>query len=230
MLYHAYNTEGSVYVGRQGVLEKIYWTDDNWPILPEEASYEKEMGTLDFIDDFTEGLDPIWQWRVTQKIQYTTDEAGLHLQASDENESLGTLLVQETKSLDYSYEATITPDPNAEAGLALIGGANNGFGAPPAGMGISVKGNILTLWESINRERKELASVEIPKGGIKLILQIEDGYRLQAKAELNGKLRTIGAEQNVKHLVPWGMGFRLGLVAKGPSHSSGHFQSVKITY
>lgn len=230
MLYHAYNTEGSVFVGRQGVLEKIHWTDDNWPILPEEASYEKEMGALDFTDDFTERLDPIWQWRVTQKIKYTTDEAGLHLQASEENEALGTLLVQGTKSLDYSYEATITSDPEAEAGLALIGGANNGFGAPVAGMGISVKGNKLTLWESINRERKELATLEIPTGSLKLTLQIKDGYRLQALAELAGEEQPIGGEQNVKHLVPWGMGFRLGLVAKGPSHSSGHFQSVKITY
>lgn len=230
MLYHAYNTTGSVYVGRQGVLEKIHWTDDNWPILPDEASYEKAMGDLDFEDDFKERLDPIWQWRVTQKIQYTTDEAGLHLQASEENEALGTLLVQGTKSLDYSYEATITPDQDAEAGLALIGGANNGFGAPVAGMGISVKGNTLTLWESINRERKELTSVEIPSGSIKLLLQIQDGYRLQAMAELNGELKNIGEKQDVRHLVPWGMGFRLGLVVKGASHSSGHFRSVKIRY
>lgn len=159
-----------------------------------------------------------------------TDEAGLHLQASEENEALGTLLVQGTKSLDYTYEATITPDPDAEAGLALIGGANNGFGAPVAGMGISVKGNTITLWESINRQRKELSSLEIPKGSIKIILQIEKGYLLQAKTKLNGELRNIGSQQDVSHLVPWGMGFRLGLVSKGPSHSSGHFRSVKIRY
>ncbi|WP_111668940.1 glycoside hydrolase family 43 protein [Algoriphagus litoralis] len=230
MLYHAYNTGGSVYVGRQGVLEKIHWTADNWPVLSDEASYEKEREDLDFMDDFTQGLDPIWQWRVTQQIHYTTDEAGLHLQATEENEALGTLLVQGTKSLDYSYEAIIHPDVEVEAGLALIGGANNGFGAPPAGMGISVKGNTLTLWESINRERKELASVKIPDGSIKLVLQIKDGHRLQAKATLNGELKDIGTEQEVGHLVPWGMGFRLGLVAKGPSHTSGHFKSVRITY
>ncbi|MBN7809817.1 family 43 glycosylhydrolase [Algoriphagus sp. H41] len=230
LLYHAYNTEGSVYVGRQGVLEKMHWTADLWPILPDEAAYDRKMSSLDFQDDFSKGLDPIWQWRVTQKIAYSTDEKGLHLQASEENEELGTLLVQGTKSLDYRYEVVVVPDAQAEAGLALIGGANNGFGAPVAGMGVSVKGNQLVLWESSNRQRREIASKEIPAEAIGLILEIKDGYRLQAKAEIGGKLEDIGGEQDVRHLVPWGMGFRLGLVSKGPAGSFGHFQSVKINY
>jgi xylan 1,4-beta-xylosidase len=230
ILYHAYNTKGSVYVGRQGVLEKIHWTADGWPILPEEATYDRQFSSLDFTDDFSKGLDPIWQWRVTQKIHHTTDAKGLHLQASEENEELGTLLVQGTKSLDYRYEAVIIPDERAEAGLALIGGANNGFGAPVAGMGISVKGDQVILWESINKNRKEIATEKIPTGKVQLVLEIKDGYRLQAKAHLGGKLVNIGSEQDVRHLVPWGMGFRLGLVSKGPESASGHFQLVKISY
>ncbi len=230
LLYHAYNTEGSVYVGRQGVLEKMRWTKDLWPILPDEAAYDRKLSSLDFEDDFSKGLDPIWQWRVTQKIDYSTDEKGLHLQASEENEELGTLLVQGTKSLDYRYEVTVLPDPQAEAGLALIGGANNGFGAPVAGIGVSVKGDRLVLWESIDRKRREIASKEIQAEAIGLILEIKDGYRLQAKTLIDGKLELIGTEQDVRHLVPWGMGFRLGLVAKGSPESTAHFRSVKISY
>ncbi|MDR7128617.1 beta-xylosidase [Algoriphagus sp. 4150] len=229
MLYHAYNTEGSVYVGRQGVLEKIEWTSDDWPILANNAGYERSKASLEFRDNFKKRLDPIWQWRVTQDIQYETGKKGLKLQASEENETLGTLLVQGTKSLDYQYEATIIPDENAAAGLAVIGGANNGFGAPPAGMGISVKGNQLVLWETINRKTREIATETVPSGKeVKLILSMKEGYKMTTSAIVDGKTIQVGEVQDVKHLVPWGMGFRLGLVAKGATDSYAHFKEVKI--
>ncbi|PZX57833.1 glycoside hydrolase family 43 protein [Algoriphagus chordae] len=229
MLYHAYNTEGSVYVGRQGVLEKIEWTEDNWPVLANNAGYERSKKSLEFTDDFKERLDPVWQWRVTQDIQYETGQDGLKLQASEENEMLGTLLVQGTKSLDYQYEATVIPDSKAAAGLAVIGAANNGFGAPPAGMGISVKGNQLILWETINQKTREIATQTIPKSKeVKLILSMQDGYKMTTSAIVNGKTIQVGESQDVKHLVPWGMGFRLGLVAKGSTDSYAYFKEVKI--
>ncbi|WP_425636509.1 glycoside hydrolase family 43 protein [Algoriphagus yeomjeoni] len=229
MLYHAYNTEGSVYVGRQGVLEKIEWTADGWPILANNAGYERSKASLEFTDNFKKRLDPVWQWRVTQDIQYETGKAGLKLQASTENEMLGTLLVQGTKSLDYHYEATIIPDQKAAAGLAVIGGANNGFGAPPAGMGISVKGNQLILWETINQKTREIATQTIPDSKeVKLILSMKDGYKMTTSAIVDGRAIQVGEEQDVKHLVPWGMGFRLGLVAKGGTDSYAHFKEVRI--
>ncbi len=229
MLYHAYNTEGSVYVGRQGVLEKIEWTEDNWPILANKAGYERTKASLEFKDNFKKRLDPVWQWRVTQDIQYETGKKGLKLQASEENETLGTLLVQGTKSLDYHYEATVKPNGEAAAGLAVIGGANNGFGAPPAGMGISVKGNQLILWETINQTTQEIATETIPTGKeVKLILSMKEGYKMTTSALIDGKTIQIGETQDVKHLVPWGMGFRLGLVAKGATDSYAHFKEVRI--
>ncbi|WP_192347558.1 glycoside hydrolase family 43 protein [Algoriphagus sp. Y33] len=229
MLYHAYNTEGSVYVGRQGVLEKIEWTSDGWPILANNAGYERSKASLGFRDNFKKRLDPIWQWRVTQDIQYQTGKKGLRLQASEENETLGTLLVQGTKSLDYQYEATVVPDGNAAAGLAVIGGANNGFGAPPAGMGISVKGNQLILWETINQKTREIATETIPAGKeVKLTLTMKNGYRMTTSASVDGKIIQVGEEQDVKHLVPWGMGFRLGLVSKGATDAYAHFKEVRI--
>ncbi|SFU09212.1 Beta-xylosidase [Algoriphagus locisalis] len=229
MLYHAYNKEGSVYVGRQGVLEKIEWTADNWPILANNAGYERSKASLEFSDNFKKRLDPIWQWRVTQDIQYETGKKGLKLQASEENETLGTLLVQGTKSLDYQYEATVIPDGKAAAGLAVIGGANNGFGAPPAGMGISVKGDQLILWETINQKTREIATVTIPSNKqVKLILSMKDGYNMTTSAIVDGETIQVGDTQDVKHLVPWGMGFRLGLVAKGATDSYAHFKEVRI--
>jgi len=229
MLYHAYNTEGSVYVGRQGVLEKINWTADGWPVLENKAGYERSKESLEFKDDFGEKLDPVWQWRVTQDIQFETGKEGLKLFASEENENLGTLLVQGTKSLNYRYEATIIPNDDASAGLALIGGANNGFGAPVAGMGISVQADLVTFWQVIDKKREVFATQTIPRGHpVQLILNMEDGYRMSVSVKVEGATIELGGEKDVKHLVPWGMGFRLGLVSKGPENSFSQFKSVRI--
>lgn len=231
LLNHAYNQEGSVYVGRQGVLQKVEWTDDFWPVFANDEEYSRSKSSLDFIDNFKSRLDPVWQWRVTQDIHFDTGKEGLKLQASEENEKLGTLLVQGTKSLDYQYEAIIIPHEQVEAGLAVIGGANNGFGAPVAGMGISVKGDQLILWETINQQTKEIASHKIPEGKeVKLILAMKDGYKMSTSAEVGEESIPLGEVQDVKHLVPWGMGFRLGMVAKGQTDSYAHFKEVKISY
>lgn len=63
------------------------------------------------------------------------------MDASRENGDIGSLLVQSTRSPNYAITATIDPKNSgekAEAGIALVGAAHNGFGAPIAAMGISV--------------------------------------------------------------------------------------------
>jgi xylan 1,4-beta-xylosidase len=231
LLNHAYNTTGSVYVGRQGVLQKVEWTDDQWPIFANNETYARSMASLEFNDNFKKRLDPVWQWRVTQDIQFKTGRKGLLLQASEENETLGTLLVQGTKTLDYRYEATVIPNTEVAGGLAVVGGANNKFGAPVAGMGISVKGNQVTLWETIDQKTRIIASETIPSSKeVQLILSMKDGYSMTTAVNIDGKTIQIGTEQDVRHLVPWGMGFRLGLVSKGDPSAAAHFKSVRIIY
>ena len=81
-LYHAYNRSGSVYVGRQGVLEELCWGEDGWPYFRNDAVYNRPNLSLDYVDSFKGNtLAPIWQWRVTQKIDYQTRKNGLHLGA-----------------------------------------------------------------------------------------------------------------------------------------------------
>lgn len=231
LLNHAYNTTGSVYVGRQGVLQRVEWTDDNWPVFANDESYTRSLASLEFTDNFRKRLDPVWQWRVTQDIHFDTGKKGLLLQASEENEGLGTLLVQGSKTLDYQYEAVVVPNVDAAAGLAVIGGASNKFGAPVAGMGISLKGDQLVLWETINQTTREIATETLPSGKeVRLILSMKDGYKLTTSAIVDGKTIQVGEAQDVKHLVPWGMGFRLGMVAKGSPTALAHFKSVRIIY
>ncbi|QDH79906.1 family 43 glycosylhydrolase [Echinicola soli] len=232
LLYHAYSTEGSVYVGREGVLEKINWTADGWPVFENKATYDLEKSSLSFTDDFSASLNPIWQWRVTQDIQYTTGDQGLLLAASEENEQLGTLLVQKSTSPEYSIEVTIDPaKSDAMGGILLVGGANNGFGAPVAGMGLAVKDGEVQVIE--NRDQKlevkvtEKLASEVP---VQLKMDVTEGHILKFSFSQDGaEWTTIGTQYDAAHLVPWGMGYRLGIFAKGNVDQNVNYKQVTIT-
>jgi xylan 1,4-beta-xylosidase len=96
MLYHAYNQKSHVYVGREGVLEKLYWNDEDWPYFKNDASYDRKVESLDFYDDFKgKNLNSAWLWRVTHDISFKLKRKALNLKASRENEKIGSMLVRE---------------------------------------------------------------------------------------------------------------------------------------
>ncbi|GAB3663841.1 family 43 glycosylhydrolase [Echinicola sediminis] len=233
LLYHAYSTEGSVYVGREGVLEKLQWNEEGWPYFDNTAKYNREKASLTFTDDFNPSLDKIWQWRVTQDIQYTTGENGLMLQASEENEGLGTLLVQKSTSPDYEIEVSIAPEnTDAIGGVMLVGGAHNGFGAPVAGIGIALDKDQVLLLE--NRDRQVEIKAEAAREGnqtVQLKMAVREGHLLRfSYTDAEGNWLPLGEETDAAHLVPWGMGYRLGLFAKGEMAESVNFKQVKIEH
>jgi xylan 1,4-beta-xylosidase len=232
LLYHAYSSEGSVYVGREAVLEKIVWTDDAWPTFRNDAEYNRAKASINFEDQFREGLDPIWQWRVTQDIDYKTGEHGLLLGASRENKDLGSLLVQPSKSPDYAMSAIIDlsrSGAETAGGLALVGAAHNGFGAPIAAMGISAEKGAVKVWQTIEGKTQIFSEASLEKADkkVELKMSVADGHKLSFSWRRGESWNQL-SEQDAAHLVPWGMGFRLGLVAKGDSSQYVNFKQVNL--
>lgn len=231
MLYHAYNTIGDVYVGRQGVLEKIEWTDDEWPIFRNKATYDRVSESLNFTDNFTEkSLKPVWQWRVTQNIDLKTGNKGLYLGASSENEQIGTLLVQQSKSLNYTLKADIDltqSGNNTFSGVSLVGGIHNGFGAPLAAIGIYVGKNRIEIRK--NQQTLEiLDKADIKANKVTIIMHVTQGYLLSFSYEYNRKNIAFDKQIDASGLVPWGMGFRFGIVASGTPGEYACFKKVEL--
>lgn len=232
LLYHAYSAAGSVYVGREGVLEKINW-EGGWPVFANNATSNHSRETLNFADDFKTGLNPLWQWRVTQDIQYHTNEEGLFLGASRENGDIGSLLVQPTRSPNYGITVTIDPENSgekAEGGIALVGAAHNGFGAPIAAMGISVGDNNIKVWQTIDGTTEVLGNVAIADKNdpIDLKMQVSEGHIITFSYKTDNTWNTLISEQDADLLVPWGMGYRLGLVAKGNPAEAVNFNRIEL--
>lgn len=233
LLYHAYSREGSVYVGREGVLEKIVWTEDGWPTFNNNATYNRPKASIDYVEDFQDGLDPVWQWRVTQDIKYKTGEQGLLLGASRENNDLGSLLVQPSKSPDYEMIATVdvsNTGEQAEGGLALVGAAHNGFGAPIAAMGISAEKGNVKVWQTIEGKTEIFseATLEDTAEMVELRMEVTDGHKISFSWNNGESWNPLTDNNDASHLVPWGMGFRLGLVAKGAPSQTVNIRQVKL--
>lgn len=231
-LYHAYSEDGDVFVGREAVLERIEWTDDGWPTFGNDAEYSREREAWNFSDNFESGLDPLWQWRVTHDIDYETGSEGLKVRASTENEGLGTLLVQPTSSPDYEMTATVDleqTEGSAEGGIALIGAADNSFGAPVAGMGISAGDNAIRVWKIVKEETEILEEIPVDsKKQVNLKIEVSDGHLLDFSFEENGSWNTLSEEVDASALVPWGMGFRLGMTAKGDSSNYVNIKEINL--
>lgn len=233
-LYHAYSTESDVYVGRQGVLEKISWTEDGWPVVANNATFNRATGSLDFSDDFSgPALQPIWQWRVTQDISWETGAGGLMLGASEENQQLGTVLVQLSKTLNYQATALVDLEQTgaaARGGVALIGAENNGFGAPLAAIGVSAGKDGIQVWKTTEGETSLLAESSLPAGAgvVPLRMEVSQGHLLSFSVEKDGNWERLATDIDAAPLVPWGMGFRLGLVAKGKPSAQVNFKKFEL--
>lgn len=232
-LYHAYSQTSSVYVGRQDVLEELYWGDNGWPYFKNEAKYDRLNTSLNFIDNFKKKtLEPIWQWRVTQKINYTTGKNGLLLEASTENKELGSLLVQPIKALDFVLTATINKKTTtSNAGISIIGAANNGFGAPLAGIGISVTKGGVETWKTVDGKTTVFnhMEVELPDE-VCIRIIVSKGYLLDFEYLEEGEWKLFSDNVDVSPYVPWGMGFRIGLCAKGSLGTFANFKRIEFIH
>ncbi|MCW0484490.1 family 43 glycosylhydrolase [Gaoshiqia sediminis] len=232
-LFHSYKTIGGDYIGREGLLEKIYWTDDDWPYFMFKSKLDSENHRIDYFDDFSKALNPCWQWRATQTLSYATGENGLMLAASTENDLLGNLLAQPVKSMDFEVTATLdlsNSGQDVNGGILLIGATHNGFGAPMAGLGITAGHDLIEVWITSGNEKHIFEAVPADPYGdlIKLRMNVKKGDRLQFSVSDGKKWDVIADSIDASGYVPWGMGFRWGVVSKGETNEFINIQNVEL--
>lgn len=217
-LYHAYNKEGSVYTGRQGLISEVIWNKETgWPEFKDESANYKELEAPEIAEtneDFSSSnLSPYWQWSVGMKPDFTIDSGSLILEAS--NEKIGSVLAQ--RSLTPNYEATtivnIPPD-NLEVGISAIGDVNNA-------LGLSIKNQEIFVWKLRNAEKEILLREHLvqAKGEIELKISVNSGdkYSFSWRKDGNSWQQFDKEESQVEgdYLPPWDRAVRVGLLAKG---------------
>jgi len=227
LLYHAYSSEDSVYVGRQGLLDEVVFGADDWPTInggngpSESAPYPiapQEPLATEIMDDFTGAeLGLRWQWPVGIEPEVTFDPAGggwLVLDAMPEaaGNQVGAVVARPTMKGDYEVSTQVEPDAGVLAGLAAYGDAMNA-------LGVSVGDGEVMLWRLGAGMSQVLATESAPES-LYLKMTASNGHVYEFATSTDGATwmplgSAVDSMDTDPDLPPWDRGVRAALFAKG---------------
>ncbi|RZK81981.1 MAG: beta-xylosidase [Pedobacter sp.] len=233
MLYHAFNKEYDVFVGREGVIEELKMSEDGWPVLHNATVANRPKAELDFKDDFTKDkkLNLVWQWPSKMAKPQMTFNKGLQLSASSENHDLGTFLGQYIKTVNFSINTEVEVT-DVQSGVCF-GGAifKSKWPGELGGIGITASKKGFVVYNNLEGKFEILKQAEEPlTGTVELKAEISNNGRLVELSYKKPKAEWIKLHSvvfNASKYAPWGMGYRAGIVAKGVN-GSGVFKSFEL--
>lgn len=227
LLYHAYQADPFIYVGRQGLLDPVTWKD-GWPVINEgkgpsttvaaPAALRAQQPLVDFRDEFTGGkLQPQWQWPQDMDPKVSVAAGKLRLSAVPRRPDAMASAVVAVRTTTGNYVAetsvdVLSLDKTRSGGLSAYGDHDNALGA-------SVKDGKLLVWKR-QRGKEQILSTNTVPGGETVFLRMKaaGGHRFTFSASGDGRSWTaLGDNVAVegKYLPPWDRGIRVALVAGG---------------
>jgi xylan 1,4-beta-xylosidase len=228
-LYHAYPATGTVYLGRESVLDAISWGSDGWPtineghgpsggVLPGEAAAVQRP----LVDEFRQRmLDPEWKWPIGRAPVFHVGDGRLTLQAAADDAPvfLGRTLMAS------AGVATVSVDTSggAEGGLGLIGGAKSE-------LVLMKRGTSLELLHATSKAREVLWQTDIGRASA-VWLRVSSAGNAEAtfSYSLDGKQwQTAKAGVSLAGLPAWDQGLRVGLVIDGAKSTSASFTHFSL--
>jgi beta-xylosidase len=237
-LYHAYSTAGTIFTGREGMLDEVKFGADDWPtinngngpsqqaISPLGAAQKVSGGS--YADDFTgNNLESGWQWPQGREPVHRQQNGKLLLAAGGRGTNfLAAVLARSTTAADYTATATLETKllkPGSAAGLCAFGDAENAMGAA------FCDGQIIT-WRRDRGEAQQLAQQPAPAAPkLYMRLTARHGYHFQLAVSADGeKWIPCGDAADAKNLPPWDRSVRLALTVGGSAQAEGTFDSFSI--
>jgi len=237
-LYHAYSAAGTVFTGREGMLDEVTFGLDDWPTLnhgngpsvhaPSPYGAVQKNAGAGFTDDFTgEHLDSGWQWPQQREPAHELQQGRLRLAArGTETNFLAAVLARSTTTTDYAVTAafeTASLKPGCAVGLCAFGDSENAFGVA------FCDGRIIT-WRRDRGHARELDGQTAPAAAkLYLRLTARQGYRFQPEVSPDGaQWQPCGAAADAKELPPWDRSVRVALTVGGILNAEGSFDSFSI--
>ncbi len=225
-VYHAYPAAGTVYVGRESVLDPITWAPNGWPEINRGHgpgnSAANLAATPEFHDHFNQGaVDPEWKWPIGHMPEM--QEAHGHLLLHAPTTGLPVFLGRSLFTPAYRATVQVSATSGAQGGLGVIGGR-------AAQVILSVEGNRLELWKAAHGQRQVLWTGALPTpGNVWLQAQSTGNGNAQFAYSLDGQQWTpAGPARNTRDLIPWDQGIRIGLVAGGQPGATTSFADFTL--
>ncbi len=234
MLYHAFNKNYDVFVGREGVVEELTMSEDQWPLLHNATIANRPVSEMDFFDGFTADtkLDLAWQWPSKLVKPNFKFDNGLHLESSNLNHNTGTFIGQYIKTINFSVETEIEIG-KSQTGICL-GGAIIGSKWPGelGAIGITASENGLIVFNSLNKSYQIIKQSNEPLSGkVKLGIKVNNNAsHIEFYQGLNNNwLKFYETSFEPSKYTPWGMGYRIGIVSRGNPNEFGWYKSFRVT-
>ncbi len=239
-LYHAYAADTFIYVGRQGVLDRVNWKNDGWPVINNGKGVSLEAtspgsvlqrASHEFFDDFTAAkLQPQWQWLQNNEPRATAGGGKLTLTSNPEHKDpfVAEVIAVKTTTGDYTATAELNwkgLTPTQTAGLSAFGDRENA-------LGVSARGKELMVWKRQRNKHVTLTTNAIPSSEtLFLRMTATAGHRFRFSASHDGNTwHALGTDVDVEgnYLPPWDRGVRVALTS-GSASSSVEFRSLRIS-
>lgn len=224
LLYHAYPVNGSIYLGRESVIDKITWTTDGWPVVNggEGPHGPTAPGLVKFVDRFAaRALDAQWRWPVNHEPKVTVGGGSLTLTAAGEGRQ--DFIARSLASADYVATVHVKQSSGAMGSLAVIGNQKHSTGLGLGGEGIE-------LWRMGENGRQVLwQTKDIKAATVWLKVSSDAGKRLAYSYSLDGKSwKAAGDPIDTTNLPQWDQGLRVGLISEGSAGQTTTFRQFSL--
>lgn len=238
LLYHAYSTTGTIFTGREALLDEVVFGSDDWPTINHgngpsvcaASPFEAEQKSADgnYVTDFPgPRLDNGWQWPQQREPRYQVADGELQLFSDDRHPGfLSAVLGRSTTALDYVVATAIDTSAmqtNAAVGLCAFGDMNHA-------VGVVIQNGSVIEWRRDQGQFHELSRQSAPKGD-KLFLRLESrqGFHFQFAMSSDGEHWTAcGGAADARDLPPWDRAVRVTLTTGGVAGAEGLFELFSI--
>ncbi|MBB5057808.1 beta-xylosidase [Granulicella aggregans] len=221
-LYHAYPTSGFAFLGRESVIDSIEWDAQGWPVVNQgrgpgtlRAGVKLAVGMSDSFPGTK--LDGEWKWPIGHEpdVQVASGALTLTLPEGASQSFVARTLLSPT------YKATV--EIPAEGGVGLIGGAEND-------VTLSRHDGKLELWSVERGQRRSLWTMDAPAGALWVsVASMTPGEAGFSYKIASGAWIHAGETVNLKGLLPWDSGMRIGLVVDGKAGDQASFRQFLVT-
>lgn len=231
-LYHAYNAQMNVHVGRQVMLDEIIWDNETgWPqfrygTTPSLQAEVPIAGTIqqalpNFEDDFSSlSMKKEWIWDVSKPKPQILPANNELIMLADETE-VGSIIGLQAKKGNYSFEVKVNSQENVLAGICLYGTANES-------VGISVQEKKIELWKVENGVRSILNTASAKDKETTLFVNTSNGNTCQFGWYDDSKILFLGEPINIDRLPQWDRPANPGIQARGKG--SAIFKHVSLRW
>ncbi|MCF0055052.1 family 43 glycosylhydrolase [Dyadobacter sp. CY356] len=214
-MYHAYEKSTNKYTGRQALIRKFEFTDDNWLVFTDEYISSKTIkADYSVTDNFDKDkLDLRWNWSVFNKPVMELKDGKIAIRLKDDKE---TFLAQKIDTPNYEATVQMIPSVGAASGVALIGDDKNLIYASATRDSILVT----LVKEGARNVLGKFAAVSDGKS-VHLKMSVKKSTDIHFQYSLNGSdfMPLQIGKPDISYLPPWDRAVRAGIVAVGSKGS-----------